>query len=41
METWHGGLGTGHRMCHGMVDEVKIYDYALSAAEVKTLYDLS
>jgi len=38
-ETWHGT--SQHRLCKGMVDEVKIYDYALSAAQVGALYALS
>ena len=38
IETWHSG--DSHAMCQGKVDEVKIYDYYLTPAQVIELYNL-
>ena len=38
IDTWWNG--TYHYLCNGKVDEVKLYDYALSSSQVGELYGL-
>jgi hypothetical protein len=33
----HGSSGT-HRWCHGKIDDIRIYDYALTESEIQELY---